>query len=316
MSEKLDQHELISEVLRLAQELGKTPSRDEFSKNVKGGRNAVERSFGSYSTFLQAAGLGPYQAPKITNEIFNRDIRRHLESYEPREQKEIEPYQRTLFVPDIHFPFAHQKTLEKIYRFAEKEKPEVVVQVGDLYDSYSHSKFPRSHNIFTPREETELARKQAETFWSEIAKAAPDSKKYQLCGNHDARMLKRILEVYPGAEDWIVKMLEELMSFQGVKTILDAREELMLPGEVACIHGFRSQTGQHRDYLMHNVVAGHLHIGNVSFRQMRGRVLWELNCGLAGDPESKGLSYTPTKITNWTLGWGWLDQYGPRFVHA
>ena len=90
----------------------------------------------------------------------------------------------------------------------------------------------------------------------------------------------------------------------------------MLPGEVAVIHGYKSQIGQHRDALMYNVVAGHLHRGGVAFRSIRGRTLWELNCGLAGDPESKGLSYTPSRITDWTLGWGFLDLYGPRFIPA
>jgi predicted phosphodiesterase len=317
MSEAVDQHTIISAVIELAQELGRTPTRQEFENKIRGGKYQLGKLFGGqFAVLLQAAGLEPSENSrvKITNDIFKRDIAKHLESYEPRPVISGEKYQRVLFVPDTHFPFAHMPTLEKIYRFIEKEKPEVVVQVGDLYDAYSHAKFPRSHNVFTPRDEQAKARAMADEFWSEISRIVPLARKVQLCGNHDVRALKRILEVYPSAEDWIAEKLKELMSFEGVETIFDTRQELMLPGDVMVIHGYRGKIGEHRDHALYNAVCGHQHVGGAVFRQIRGRVLWELNCGLAGDPLSKGMSYTPQRITNWTLGFGWLDEHGPRFI--
>jgi hypothetical protein len=139
---------------------------------------------------------------------------------------------------------------------------------------------------------------------------------YQICGNHDARPLKRILEVYPEAEDWVKKMFAEMMTFPGVETILDTRQELVLPGDVMVIHGYKSKLGEHRDHMLFNAVCGHQHTGGVVYKNLRGRTLWELNAGLAGDPEAKGLTYTPQRITSWTLGFGWLDEYGPRFIPA
>jgi hypothetical protein len=104
------------------------------------------------------------------------------------------------------------------------------------------------------------------------------------------------------------------MTFEGVKTLHDPREELKLPGNVDVIHGYLGRLGDHRNYTLTNVVHGHTHTGGVVFRQVAGRVLWELDCGLAGDMESKALSYTPQKSTKHTLGWGFLDEYGPRFI--
>lgn len=311
MSKKLDQHALVAQVRDLALELGRTPTRAEFRKYS---RTAAE----NYTALCISAGLEHAGVPqrKVTNAVFEVSIDRHLEKYVPRKPLIQEPYQPTLFVPDIHFPFHHQPTLDKIYRFAEKEGPTTIVQVGDLYDAYSHAKFPKSSNVFTPRDEAEKARKLAENFWAELHKIAPKARKVQICGNHDVRILKRILEVYPAGEDWIARMLSEVMSFPNVETIMDTRQELLLPGDVAVIHGFKSQLGQHRDSFLHNVVTGHLHTGGVSYRHIHGRTLWELNVGLAGDAEAKGLQYTPSRITTWTLGWGWLDEYGPRFICA
>jgi len=317
MSESVDRHSLIAEIKDMAITLGRTPTRDEFVKEIRGGKDKISALFGSYAAFIHASGLEPVRVNrKITNEVFNRDIDQHLSKYTPRAQKQVEPYKRCLFIPDVHFPFGHQPTLEKIYRFAEKEQPDVIVQLGDLYDAYSHAKFAKSVNVFTPRDEQRAARMMAETMWKEVKAVAPKARCVQILGNHDLRPLKRILESFPSAEDWVEKMLHEAMSFEGVETVFDIREELRLPGDVACVHGFRSKIGEHRDSMMYNVVAGHLHVGGCLFRQIQGRVLWELNCGLAGDPESKGMSYTPSRITNWTLGWGWLDEYGPRFIAA
>jgi predicted phosphodiesterase len=305
----------MSALRELAIALGRTPTRDEFVKEIRGAKDKVALHFGSYAAFVHASGLDPVMpAKKITSAVFERDIVKHLNDYKPRKLAEIQPYKRCLFVPDTHFPFAHQKTLEAIYKFAEREKPEVVVQLGDLFDMYSHAKFPRTHNQFTPREEHKSARAQAEVFWSEIKKATPQSKCYQIVGNHDVRPLKRILEVYPEAEDWVQKMFADMMSFDGVETILDSRQELMLPGDVMVVHGYKSKIGEHRDHALYNAVCGHQHTGGVVYRQIRGRVLWELNAGLAGDPEAKGLTYGAQKINSWTLGFGFLDEYGPRFI--
>lgn len=314
----MDAHDAIVKLKDLAIELGRTPTRDEFAVGVRNGKNLPGKLFGSFATMCQAAGLEPHyvKEKKIDNSVFNRDLAKHLDEHVPISLPSTGDYESTLFIPDVHFPFEHQPTLDQIYEFAAEMKPKHIVQLGDLYDNYSHTRFPRSHNVFTPREETKLARDKAVQFWKTLQQASPGSKCYQITGNHSARPLKRILEVYPEAEDWIAKAIEDMMTFDGVVSITDPREELMMPGNVCVIHGYRSGLGQHRDFTMTNVVCGHTHRGGVVFRQVRGEIIWEMNAGLAGDPSAKGLSYTSQKISDWTLGWGWLDGYGPRFIPA
>ena len=306
--------DLIGRLLEFFRDEGRIPGRDEFCRLVPNGRNRIDKAFGNYTLFLQAAGLK--NTRRIDNSVFERDIERHLEQHEPLDLPDFGDYESTLFIPDVHFPFEHTETLAQIYEFAEKHKPKNIVQLGDLYDMYSHAKFPRSHNIFTPREEFSLSRKKAEAFWKTLREKSPKSKCYQITGNHSVRPIKRILEVYPEAEDWIVEVVQRMMTFEGVTSITDPREELMMPGNVCVIHGYRSNLGAHRDYTMMNVVCGHTHRGGVVFRQVKNNIIWELNAGLAGDATSKGLSYTSQKLVDWTLGFGWLDQYGPRFIPA
>lgn len=312
----MDEHGLVVAIKELALELGVTPCRDQFIRHVKNGRKHVENLFGQYSKLVEAAGLAPNSSNKrITSEIFNRPIEKFLDEYnrdlEP--QRENQPYPRGAYISDIHFPFCNQRVLDKFYRHIEKEKPDYVVLVGDAWDMYSHSRFPRSHNIFTPREEQELSRKKNEEMWVEVKKAHSFAKCYQMLGNHDVRPLKRILESYPAAEDWVEKMLRELFSFPGVETIHDQRQELIL-GNIVIHHGYRSKLGDHRDYTLQNSIVGHTHLAGVVYRQLRGEVIFEMNCGLAGDPLSKGLSYTPQKITHWTSSFSMTDLDGPRVI--
>ena len=152
-----------------------------------------------------------------------------------------------------------------------------------------------------------------EQFWKDVKLRAPKADCVQMLGNHDVRPMKRIIEAYPEAEDWVAEKLKQLFSYDGVKTIFDPREELIF-GNLAIFHGYRSQLGDHRNFTLMNTINGHTHKGGVVFRQIRGQTLWELNCGLAGDALAKGLTYTPQKISDWTPGFGAVNKYGPQFI--
>lgn len=307
----MDQHTLIGLLKDLAIELGRTPTRKEFA-DKHGFKWEVH--FGNWGPFVKAAGLEPTHDRKINNSIFEVSLHQHLEGYTPRPRLAIEAYPTVASISDIHWPFPNKIVINRYLEYVGDEKPEWAVINGDGWDMYSHAKFPRSHNIFRPQEEEQLSRQMNVDFWEEVKRRSPDSKCFQLMGNHDIRPMKRVLEQYPEAEDWIKDRLSKLFTFDGVTTIFDPRQELMVGSNIAIFHGYRSGLGDHRDYTLMNCMNGHTHIGGVVFRTVRGILIWELNSGLAGDPEAKGLTYTPQKITKWTPGFSAVDKIGPRFV--
>lgn len=314
-------HQLVSALKNLAIELGKTPTRDEFIANVTNGRALVDIHFGGYAAFVQAAGLdailrGPKKLKITREELFGRDIESEIEKHEPRIVESTPGgFKPILIIGDTHFPFVHQKTLERIYRFAEKEQPAHIVQIGDLMDQWSHSRFPTSRNYYRPDEEMELARNMSVAFWLELSKVCPLASKSQLMGNHDLRALKSVLSGAPTLEGLLSASIEKLYEFEGVTTIKDYREELIIQG-VMFHHGYMSRHGQHRDFVMQNLCTGHTHRGAVVYRALKDRTIWHLDAGFVGDAESKALSYTNQKLSGWSLGWGWIDEYGPRFIPA
>ncbi len=312
------QHEMVSALKDLAIELGRVPNKDEFHAKTKFSHYAVAKAFGTYTALRQAADLGiaKQHESRITNQVFERPIEKHLEDFIPRPRQEPQKYPSVLIINDIHWPFHSQRVVDKFLRRVSDRRPEFVILNGDALDLYSHSKFPRSHNVFSPREEQTIGRKLNAEFWEAVRMASPGSKCYQLLGNHDIRPMRRVLESYPEAEDWIEKGLRELFTHDGVETIFDSREELMLPGDIAIHHGYKTKLGDHRDFTLLNCVSGHTHRPGVVYRTVRGAVLWELNTGYAGDPEAKGLTYTSQKITNSVQSFGEIDEDGPRVVIA
>lgn len=312
-------HQLVCALKTLSIELGRVPTRNEFVQTVRNGKDLVDKLFGGYTLMLMAAGIEPprkAKEKKIDNSVFNVDISKHLENYEPEPEREVGPFPTMAIISDVHWPFVNKRVVEKFCLYVLDNQPEWVIINGDAWDMYSHSKFPRSHNVFTPKEEQELARKGNEDFWSEIKKISPKSKCIQMMGNHDIRPMKRILEAYPEAADWIEEKLTKLFAFDGVQTIMDPRQELYVTKEILVFHGYMSQLGAHRDGTLCSTFNGHSHVGGCVFRKIRGSVLFECNSGLAGDPHSKGLTYTPQKITKWTPGFTGCDKWGPRFIPA
>lgn len=319
MSEKTDSQELISALRNLAMELGRTPRRAEFELAIKGGKYRLEKYFGGYVALLEAAGLQPASEKprKIDESIFYKNIETFLEENSKKQESEapkpLEKYPTLAVISDIHWPFDSSKVIQKFIEYVRKNQPEYVVINGDAWDMYSHSKYPRSHNVFTPREEEALSRKKNEEFWAEIKKVSPESKCIQTLGNHEVRVMKRVLESYPEAEDWLQERMEKMFTFEGVKTIFDPREEVII-GDIHIFHGYRSKLGAHRDYVLGNCINGHTHKGGVVWRTVGGRLIFEANSGMAGDPTAKGLTYTPQRITDWTPGFLAVTEYAPMFI--
>lgn len=315
----MDLHALVAALKELGRELGRTPFREEFTEKYCT-RNHVIKVAGGWTELLKAADMyeppgtkGKQQKKLDSATLFGASIEETLNQYEPVKYQSIKTKSTILVIGDTHFPFVNKDCLEAIYQFNKKIKPDYIVQVGDLYDLYAHSKFPRSQNIYKPEEEELFARKGAEEMWARLTRDNEKAKKFQLLGNHDVRPVKRVMESLPTLEHVVKEYYKKIMSFDGVTTIEDYRQELIIDG-IVFHHGYRSQLGSHRDYVLRNFVCGHSHKGGVVYKRLRDEVIWELNAGFVGDADSKVLAYTAQKIHDQTLGWGFIDEYGPRFI--
>jgi predicted phosphodiesterase len=218
---------------------------------------------------------------------------------------------KVIILGDLHFPFHNKKALAKVMKAIRDEKPDTVVQIGDLYDQYSFSRFTKK-NIVLPEEELDLARSYAELMWYMIRRSGV-KKCIQILGNHDMRLVKRAEERLPEAQELVKKTVLELYRFKGVKTIEDDRTVSKIHG-VAYHHGYLSKLGDHKRNFGMSTVVGHSHTGGVVFEQRNGKIIWELNAGYLADETAEPLRYRPTTTSKWTLGYGKIEDGKPQFI--
>lgn len=219
---------------------------------------------------------------------------------------------RILAIGDTHYPFTCRRSLNRVLDLADELKPTVILQMGDLYDMFSFSKYPRSHNVMMPEKELDLGLEQACDMWRELKKRAPRAKKFQLIGNHDVRPIKRMMEVIPALESFLD--LRKLFDFPGVEMAGDDRDELFID-DICFMHGYRSKLGDHMRHNRMKTVCGHAHRGGVVYERLGDKILWELNTGFIGDVSSVPMSYSrQRKLAQYTKGVGFIDPLGPRFI--
>lgn len=325
---KTSLHEFVQAIQACASEVGHAPSKREFTAWGKGPHHSsVIRHFKTWSAAIIAAGLTPNEetqkkktsAPKLELVKDPDQVQEIIRETTQRKIIQLNKYKKILCIGDIHFPYVDQNALSMVYAIAEKEQPDIIVQVGDLFDCYAQSKFPKSLNIFTPQAEWDLARKMAIDFWKKIREMCPKAECFQILGNHDIRASLRIEEAAPAVAHLIKEPLRAAFTFEGVTTIHDPTEELFIEN-IMFVHGhYTSGISKHMEYARMNVVHGHTHKATIVYKpfwdQNRNQtMLWEMDVGYLGDPWSKALSYRSQKIHNWTVGVGIVDNYGPRWI--
>lgn len=215
----------------------------------------------------------------------------------------------TLILGDIHAPFHHKGAVGWAIKMANAIKPDKIVQIGDARDQFSFSRYPRAHKL-DPDVETKAATNALKAIWAALPKA---SKKYQMMGNHDDRMIKLALKGAPELVGIVGEEVERLYTFPGVELVKET--ELELDG-VIYQHGHRAKLGDHAKYNQCSTVVGHSHTGGVVSLRNRSGVYWELNVGFLGDIDTQGFTYlTQKKVNTTTLGIGLIDEFGPRFIY-
>lgn len=211
-------------------------------------------------------------------------------------------------IPDLHFPFVNKKALKKVLKLIKKENPTHIVQLGDIYDLYSFSRFDRSLNVMTPQQEVTKAVKMAKEFWKAVRKAAPKAKCYQLKGNHCVRFQRKLLAHAPEFESLVD--FDQLFQFPGVTTLKSDRDHLTIDG-VVYTHGFLSKSEKHIAHYNSRVAHGHLHRASIV---TKGPKLWAMDCGHLADESQLPLQYGASKVTGWCMAVGIVENKQPRLI--
>jgi metallophosphoesterase superfamily enzyme len=91
----------------------------------------------------------------------------------------------TLIIPDLHFPFEHEKALEFVLSIKKKYKTKDVVFLGDILDSHFASYHETDPNGFGAGMELALAKKKIKEWYKAFPKAVITT------GNHTRNFYRK-----------------------------------------------------------------------------------------------------------------------------
>jgi hypothetical protein len=242
-----------------------------------------------------------------------REVPAHPAAMRPARAAGRRSEERRLVLGDIHFKWQHRRALKWALQLARDYRPTLVAQVGDLYDKWNWSRFPRSLSVCTPEEEENESRAMAEEFFGKLAQASPGADRIIIPGNHDLRPYLRAMEKNPESAHTVKAALTRDLSFNGYRTASLDHPEWVVGGRLYQ-HG-HAKAGTHAPHNQMSTWVGHTHTGGVWwFRNLRG-LYFEANAGFLGDETAPVFNYTPHKtVRKGTVGLGLDDAHGPRFV--
>lgn len=222
---------------------------------------------------------------------------------------------KIIAIPDLHFPFIDSDALKEVYKAIKSEKPDIIVQLGDLYDQYCFSRFDRDLNVIAPKEEIQAAKAMSKIFWTKIRKAS-DADLYQLCGNHDIRFAKKILNKLPELSYEIAELRGKYYNFEGVKTFYDDREFLEIDN-IIFVHGWLGGNKKHMKHFGKSVVRAHSHSAELYLNQSYNteyNLHFEMQCGCLINESAVPFNYTSSTMTKWKHAFGIIENGFPRLV--
>jgi predicted phosphodiesterase len=209
---------------------------------------------------------------------------------------------------DTHYPYHDKRAYIAAIRHIKQGKFTHIVQLGDLLDQYVFGRYPRSLNI-RPRVDIEKGLMYASQMWDDIQEVAPRAKLFQLIGNHDVRVNKRIQEKMPELSEFFSH--KDWYNFGPKVQVADGdRDYIEIEGVVYC-HGWYSKSIDHAKFFNKPTVHGHTHGSSITYDF---DWLWSMSCGFMANKKLLPLKYTMSKLSKWTLSCGEVAEKQPRLI--
>lgn len=209
--------------------------------------------------------------------------------------------QRWLIIPDLHAPYHNAEALEALFRDAAAWKPDGVCVLGDWWDFYQASTFPKDpERKASLADEVQVGRKL-------LARAAKLAKRRVfLEGNHERRLSKFVAAHAP-ALSGLVPGVRDLVGPDWTFSPYGA--VAMLSPLLGASHDFgKAGPGSYLQTLReygHGAVHGHTHALGVAYGGTAdGQRHAVMACGHLADTEACDYMHVWKARRDWTVGCG------------
>lgn len=268
-------HEIVSDIKRVASELGRVPTRDEYLADGVGkfSKHKIVVTFGGYAPAVKAAGLS---TPSLSRKQkkFRYEPQRiqgffvHVLDLKELFRRAGNPEVLKLVAqPDTHVPYHDPGAMGAFRKFLKYYKPNVHMIMGDYVDCEGISHWPSSD--LEPRRlipEIVAARK----LLGQIVEDSPSvSTRIYLAGNHEDWIAQakgaKLPELFDGLAELFPDLdpnLSNLLGLEDLEYELFPVNHLVRIGKANFTHGIYtggSHAKKHVDMFKGNIYYGHLH---------------------------------------------------------
>lgn len=214
---------------------------------------------------------------------------------------------KVMAIPDLHCPFQHRDSWDFLAAVYKKQKPDVVVCLGDEADQHALSSHDHDPNGMSPGDELCATVKAIQPMYQMF----PEVK---VCvSNHGARPFRKAMECgipkaylrdysefmqAPKGWEWRDRWVIDAVSYQHGEGVSGPEGALKLA------------TAN-----MMPTVIGHLHgDAGIRFWANSAALLWGMNCGWLGDQHAYAMAYGKHSLKRGILGVGIVNRRHPFFL--
>lgn len=203
-----------------------------------------------------------------------------------------------LAIPDLHYPFNHQDSIDFLSALHEEHGVDQVVCLGDLFDLHAFSRYTYDPDGFGPGHEFQTALDKVRELYALFPKVKATF------GNHDIRGMKKAFE--SGIPKNFLRSFEEIIE---CPPGWEWADEHIIDG-VLYMHGngFSGIYATRRMMMlkMMSIVHGHTHghAGVIHMAQSATRFVTGMNAGCLIDEKAYAMAYAKETPVKASLGAG------------
>jgi hypothetical protein len=179
-------HEIVQDIMRVAHELGRIPSRDTYLKHGKFSQHDIILHFGSWTTMMKASGL-EYTKGKPDKQEIRKEAFKHLKKEVEERKSLVTPppiCKNIFFISDIHAPYQHPDAIDFIIAISRKYKFDKIILSGDEVDFHAMSFHDTDEDLPSAGHELDAAIKALEPLYKEFPVA-------DICSSNHGDMVYR-----------------------------------------------------------------------------------------------------------------------------
>lgn len=138
--------------------------------------------------------------------------------------------QSWVIIPDVHVPFHDNRALAVVAQIIRILDPYGILQIGDLLDAYSLSRFPKDPRLMVKLQDEVDKARGILAAWRIIA---PNAKMVLLEGNHSFRIRRTLWESPPAAQALLtLEAVQEALTWPKLLGLKELRIEHVPYGEL------------------------------------------------------------------------------------